>query len=253
MVHAFGRQSATPDVHVVGIDNVACGRMAAETLIGARLPRGWAFWAGRRRPHRPRTARRGFWRAGRASRRSRSAVSFAGDYTFDAGRAEMQRLLAAGPGRGLFLRRRCAGHRRAQRDRARPGLSVPGDVGLIGLNDMEMARWQKIGLTTIRQPVAEIIAGRDRPDGGDASRPPDRPPETRAVSLPGDRTRAPCAPCRSAEHRRAGVHPGPVGLGRGHRAHAPPPSTAARRSPWDRSAPGRRRPSRARMASARSQ
>lgn len=38
------------------------------------------------------------------------------------------------------------------------GLSVPGDIGLIGLNDMEMARWQNIGLTTIRQPVAQIIA-----------------------------------------------------------------------------------------------
>jgi DNA-binding LacI/PurR family transcriptional regulator len=28
---------------------------------------------------------------------------------------------------------------------------------LIGLNDMEMSRWQNIGLTTIRQPVAAII------------------------------------------------------------------------------------------------
>ncbi len=26
VVHAFGRWSATPDVHVVGIDNIACGR-----------------------------------------------------------------------------------------------------------------------------------------------------------------------------------------------------------------------------------
>jgi DNA-binding LacI/PurR family transcriptional regulator len=37
------------------------------------------------------------------------------------------------------------------------GLKVPGDIGLIGLNDMEMSRWQNIGLTTIRQPVAQII------------------------------------------------------------------------------------------------
>jgi DNA-binding LacI/PurR family transcriptional regulator len=35
---------------------------------------------------------------------------------------------------------------------------VPGDIGLIGLNDMEMAGWQNINLTTIRQPIAaEII------------------------------------------------------------------------------------------------
>ncbi len=34
---------------------------------------------------------------------------------------------------------------------------MPGDIGLIGLNDMEMSRWQNIGLTTIHQPVAQII------------------------------------------------------------------------------------------------
>jgi DNA-binding LacI/PurR family transcriptional regulator len=37
------------------------------------------------------------------------------------------------------------------------GLTVPGDIGIIGLNDMEMAGWQNIDLTTIRQPIAEII------------------------------------------------------------------------------------------------
>ena len=37
------------------------------------------------------------------------------------------------------------------------GLNVPQDIGLIGLNDMEMARWQNINLTTIKQPVREII------------------------------------------------------------------------------------------------
>lgn len=31
-------------------------------------------------------------------------------------------------------------------------LSVPGDIGLIGLNDMEMSRWQDIGLTQWRGP-----------------------------------------------------------------------------------------------------
>ena len=37
------------------------------------------------------------------------------------------------------------------------GLSVPDDVAIIGLNDMEMAGWQNINLTTIRQPIREII------------------------------------------------------------------------------------------------
>jgi DNA-binding LacI/PurR family transcriptional regulator len=38
------------------------------------------------------------------------------------------------------------------------GLQVPQDVGVIGLNDMEMAGWAGINLTTIAQPVAEIVA-----------------------------------------------------------------------------------------------
>ena len=37
------------------------------------------------------------------------------------------------------------------------GLAVPDDIGLIGLNDMEMAGWANIDLTTIGQPIARII------------------------------------------------------------------------------------------------
>jgi DNA-binding LacI/PurR family transcriptional regulator len=38
------------------------------------------------------------------------------------------------------------------------GLEVPRDVGVIGLNDMEMAGWTNIGLTTIHQPFAAMVA-----------------------------------------------------------------------------------------------
>ncbi len=68
----------------------------------------------------------------------------------------MRRLLADGPAQAYF----CGddvlsiGALSALAD---AGLGVPGDVGLIGLNDMEMAGWQNIDLTTIRQPIREII------------------------------------------------------------------------------------------------
>ena len=32
------------------------------------------------------------------------------------------------------------------------------DIGIIGLNDMQMAGWQGFDLTTIRQPIAQIIS-----------------------------------------------------------------------------------------------
>ena len=37
------------------------------------------------------------------------------------------------------------------------GLQVPGDIGIIGLNDMEMAAWENINLTTIHNPISHII------------------------------------------------------------------------------------------------
>jgi DNA-binding LacI/PurR family transcriptional regulator len=36
-------------------------------------------------------------------------------------------------------------------------MSVPKDVGIVGFDDMPMASWTAYNLTTVRQPVAEII------------------------------------------------------------------------------------------------
>ena len=85
------------------------------------------------------------------------SVSFADAYSFRAGRHEMQRLLRNGPAEAYF----CGddvlsiGALSAVED---AGLGVPEDIGLIGLNDMEMAGWENINLTTIRQPVQQIIS-----------------------------------------------------------------------------------------------
>ncbi len=54
VVHSFGRYSSAPQVHVVGIDNVECGRMAAQALI-ARGYTHVASWADPRMPPRPKT------------------------------------------------------------------------------------------------------------------------------------------------------------------------------------------------------
>lgn len=68
----------------------------------------------------------------------------------------MQRLLATGPAEAYF----CGDDLLAVGALSAiegSGLKVPADIGLIGLNDMEMSRWENIGLTTIRQPIDEII------------------------------------------------------------------------------------------------
>ena len=39
----------------------------------------------------------------------------------------------------------------------RAGYRIPEQVGIIGFNDMEMAGWDNVRLTTIRQPLGAII------------------------------------------------------------------------------------------------
>ena len=155
VVHAFGRYSLSSCVHVVGIDNVACGHMAAEALIRRGYARV-AFLGGPETATSTQDRAAGFLGAFVRHPHIQVSASYARAYTFDAGRAAMQQLLAANPAEAYFCGDDllAVGAMSAIRD---AGLAVPADIGLIGLNDMEMSRWQNIGLTTIRQPVAQII------------------------------------------------------------------------------------------------
>jgi DNA-binding LacI/PurR family transcriptional regulator len=155
VVHAFGRKTRTPKVHVAGIDNIVCGRMAAEALLG-RGYRRLGFLGGPATATSTQDRAEGFLAALRDRAGISVSTSFAGAYTYDAGRAEMARLLRANLAEAYFCGDDllAVGALSAIRE---SGRAVPRDIGLIGLNDMEMARWQNIGLTTIHQPVGQII------------------------------------------------------------------------------------------------
>jgi len=176
VVHSFGRYTTSPDVHVVGIDNIACGRMAAETLV-ARGYRRLAFMGGPEGATSTQDRAHGFFSALAEHPGVTATVSYASAYSFDAGRVEMTKLLMSNPAEAYF----CGddvlsvGALSAVQE---AGLSVPGDIGLIGLNDMEMAGWQNIDLTTIRQPIAEII-GASIDLVIDTIEAPEKHPETR--------------------------------------------------------------------------
>lgn len=156
VVHSFGRFSSSPTVDVVGIDNVACGRLAANTLY-ERGYRNVAFLGGPETATSTQDRLDGF--IDTLSNRLGVTVhhSFADAYSFEAGRTQMLRLLEDTPADAYF----CGddvlsiGALSAIRDF---GLRVPDDIGLIGLNDMEMSGWQNIQLTTIHQPIADIVA-----------------------------------------------------------------------------------------------
>ena len=82
--------------------------------------------------------------------------SFAAAYSFDAGRDGMNKLLTDGPQQAYFCSDDVLSIG-ALSAISSAGLSVPDDIGIIGLNDMEMAGWENINLTTIRQPISQIV------------------------------------------------------------------------------------------------
>ncbi len=155
VVHSFGRHTSTPNVHVVGIDNVECGRMAARAL----LERGYTrvgFMGGPQYATSTQDRLTGFRDELQASNSAQLSFGFAANYSFEAGHREMSRLLSNGAAQAYF----CGddilsiGALSAAADL---GYSVPHDVGIIGLNDMEMAGWQSVNLTTIHQPIQQIV------------------------------------------------------------------------------------------------
>ena len=156
VVHSFGRHTSSPTCHVVGIDNEECGRIAARTLR-VRGYRRIGFMGGPAPATSTIDRLKGFQEESRLYPEVVLSHSFASAYSFEAGRAEMQNLLA---GAELCEAYFCGddvlsiGALSAIRDSS---LRVPGDIGIIGLNDMEMAGWQNINLTTIRQPIPQII------------------------------------------------------------------------------------------------
>lgn len=154
VVHAFGRAVAEPEVPIVAIDNVSAGRLAAETLV-AHGYRRLGFIGGPEQASTTQDRLLGFSAAAQ-EHGATVAASFAGAYSFDAGRREMQSILQGPRAEAYF----CAddvlsiGALSAVED---AGLRVPEDLGIIGLNDMEMAGWANIGLTTIHQPFEAIV------------------------------------------------------------------------------------------------
>ncbi|MBU2994595.1 LacI family DNA-binding transcriptional regulator [Octadecabacter sp. 1_MG-2023] len=156
VVHSFGRQSEAPAVDVLGIDNIAAGRLAARTLID----RGYTnvgFLGGPASATSTIDRQAGFMEEVAQHSGMSATSSFATAYSFEAGREEMTRLLASKPAQAYFCGDDVLSIG-AMSALQTAGLKVPDDVGIIGLNDMEMAGWENINLTTIHNPVSEIIA-----------------------------------------------------------------------------------------------
>jgi LacI family transcriptional regulator len=146
------------DVDCVQVDNVMAGDIAARHLLELGHRR-IGFVLG---PPNTSTSRERLAGARRAIEARGLAVDDAlilpGTYTHAGGYSGVAQLLAASEPPSAII---CGndtvaiGGLEAAR---RHGIDVPGALSLIGFDDIPMAGWAMIGLTTVRQPMAEMAA-----------------------------------------------------------------------------------------------
>ncbi|MDG1530349.1 MAG: LacI family DNA-binding transcriptional regulator [Paracoccaceae bacterium] len=156
VVHSFGRHVANPKVNVLGIDNIEAGRLAAQTLIARGYTRV-GFMGGPKSATSTQDRYKGFLDEMSLHTGVELTASFADGYSFEAGRAEMQKILKGTPSEAYFCGDDVLSIGALSAIQS-AGQSVPNDIGLLGLNDMEMAGWANINLTTIQNPIKDIVA-----------------------------------------------------------------------------------------------
>ncbi len=155
LVHAFGKTTGQQSMHVVGADNAQGGKLAAQIMLDHGY-RHIAFLGGPRSASSTADRLRGF-RAGLKDNGHGPVIEvFADSYSHANGRQLMQKLLAHSKVEAVF----CGDDILAMGalDACKEaGCSVPQDMGILGFNDIAMASWAAYDLSTIRQPIAEII------------------------------------------------------------------------------------------------
>ena len=155
VVHVFGWSSPARHADLVSINNAGAGRLAAQAMID-RGYRRVGFLGGPRTAATTGDRLQGFI-DGLAEAGITPVVRYAGAYSYGSGRAAMAEALTDAAGVEAWF---CGDDVIAvgAMDAVRQaGKSIPGDVGLLGLNDMAMAGWDHVSLTTIRQPTEDIV------------------------------------------------------------------------------------------------
>ena len=155
VVQAFGRPVGKRAGNIVGADNHQGGRLAGEMLL-AHGYRNIAFLGGPEGAtstvDRIKGLRASLGEAGIEP----AVVIYGHSYCHEAGFTWMRQLLGRGGIDAVF----CGDDVLAMGalDACQKlGMRVPQDIGVMGFNDMAMAAWPAYNLTTIRQPVSDII------------------------------------------------------------------------------------------------
>ncbi|WP_218823615.1 LacI family DNA-binding transcriptional regulator [Inquilinus limosus] len=155
VVHVFGRPGPQAAVPAVTVDNVAGGRLAAEVMLARGLTR-LAFLGGAATDSSSIDRAAGFAQGLAAAGLQPLAVEFAGDYSHEHGRRGLHALLDRHRPQAVFCGDDILALGAVDACRER-GLAVPRNIGIVGFDDMPLAAWPGYRLTTIRQPMAEMV------------------------------------------------------------------------------------------------
>ncbi|KGM32179.1 hypothetical protein P409_22885 [Inquilinus limosus MP06] len=155
VVHVFGRPGPQAVVPAVTVDNVAGGRLATEAMLARGLTR-LAFLGGAATDSSSIDRADGFVQGLATAGLEPLAVEFTGDYSHEHGRSGLHALLDRHRPQAVFCGDDILALGAVDACRER-GLVVPRDIGIVGFDDMPLAAWPGYRLTTIRQPMAEMV------------------------------------------------------------------------------------------------
>lgn len=156
VIHSFGRVAGDTEVHTVNSDDKQCGMLAAQTLIEKGY-KSVGFIGGPSKMQVITDRLDGFKEEIEKHPEIKLTISFAEAHSYEAGKIEMDRLLKEPHMQAYFCSDDVLSIG-AMSAIENAGLNVPNDIGIIGMNDMELAGWDNINLTTINQPTTQIVS-----------------------------------------------------------------------------------------------
>lgn len=152
----FNRVARGSRAHAVCCDHEAATRLLAQRLL-AKGYRRIAFAAGAASTDTNRLRQAGLV-AGLSERSASLCATFQDEYSYEAGRRAAQALLSARDRPEAVV---CAADIIAlgfiDEAREKMGLRIPEDVGVAGFDDIPPAGWPAYGLTTVRQPIEDMV------------------------------------------------------------------------------------------------
>lgn len=154
---AFARRPRSGKMHVVCADNVAGGRMAARRLIEAGHTR-FGLITGAKMASTSIERGKGFTDEVKEAGLDVDHVVHATEYSYKAGTEAARQVLSRDDRpEAVFCASDLLAFAVIDYARGKLGLSVPGDLSVIGFDDIELAATDAYNLTTIRQPIEQMV------------------------------------------------------------------------------------------------